>query len=149
MGSPSGPGIKNLLQRRSRRRCTIDPWVGKIPWKRARQCFCLENPMDRGTWQAIVQRVTKSWTWRNRLSMHAGMIRDRDEEIHKVRAGRVVSARTSVLVEWVCWMCFSAWKFSKPHTVGIFMEASLHKHEWQMSEWHRSVVSDSLRPHGL
>ena len=23
----------------------------------------LENPMDRGTWQAIVHRVAKSWTW--------------------------------------------------------------------------------------
>ena len=24
---------------------------------------CLENPMDRGAWRAIVQGVTKSWTW--------------------------------------------------------------------------------------
>ena len=26
------------------------------------QCSCLDNSMDRGTWQAIVQRVTESWT---------------------------------------------------------------------------------------
>ena len=26
------------------------------------QYSCLENSMDRGTWQAIVQGVTKSWT---------------------------------------------------------------------------------------
>ena len=26
------------------------------------QYFCLENPMDRGTWQAIVYRVAKSQT---------------------------------------------------------------------------------------
>ena len=26
------------------------------------QCSCLENPMDRGAWQAKVRRVTKSWT---------------------------------------------------------------------------------------
>ena len=32
------------------------------------QYSCLENPMDRGTWQAIVRRVTKS---RTRLSTHA------------------------------------------------------------------------------
>ena len=32
------------------------------------QYSCLENPMDRGAWQAMVQGVTKSWT---RLSMHA------------------------------------------------------------------------------
>ena len=27
------------------------------------QCSCLENPMDRGAWQAIVHGVTKSRTW--------------------------------------------------------------------------------------
>ena len=26
------------------------------------QFSCLENPMDRGTWQATVHGVTKSWT---------------------------------------------------------------------------------------
>ena len=26
------------------------------------QYSCLENPMERGAWQAVVQRVTKSWT---------------------------------------------------------------------------------------
>ena len=26
------------------------------------QYSCLENPMDRGDWQAIVHGVTKSWT---------------------------------------------------------------------------------------
>ena len=26
------------------------------------QYSCLENPMDRGAWQAIVRGVTKSWT---------------------------------------------------------------------------------------
>ena len=25
------------------------------------QYFCLENPIDRGAWQATVHRVTKSW----------------------------------------------------------------------------------------
>ena len=26
------------------------------------QYFCLENPMDRGAWQATVRMVTRSWT---------------------------------------------------------------------------------------
>ena len=26
------------------------------------QYSCLENPIDRGAWQDIVHRVTKSWT---------------------------------------------------------------------------------------
>jgi len=34
------------------------------------QYSCLENPMDRGPWWAIVPRVTKSWAWLKWLSMH-------------------------------------------------------------------------------
>ena len=34
------------------------------------QYSCLENPMDRGAWQAIVHRVKKSQTWLKRLSMN-------------------------------------------------------------------------------
>ena len=26
------------------------------------QYFCLGNPMDREAWQAVVQKITKSWT---------------------------------------------------------------------------------------
>ena len=36
------------------------------------QYSCLENPMDRGAWQATVHRVTKSWTRLKRFSMHKG-----------------------------------------------------------------------------
>ena len=32
------------------------------------QFSCLENPMDRGAWQATVQAFTKSWTRRKQLS---------------------------------------------------------------------------------
>ena len=31
---------------------------------------CLENPTDRGAWQATVHRVAKSWTLPKQLSMH-------------------------------------------------------------------------------
>ena len=34
------------------------------------QNSCLENSTNRGTWQAIDQRVTKSQTWLKRLSTH-------------------------------------------------------------------------------
>ena len=34
------------------------------------QHSCLENPMDRGAWQATVHRVARSWTLLKRLSMH-------------------------------------------------------------------------------
>ena len=32
------------------------------------QYSCLENPMDRGAWQATVHRVTQSWTQVERRS---------------------------------------------------------------------------------
>ena len=53
--------------------------VGSIPgWGRSPggghgnplQYSCLENPMDREAWQAIVHRVAKSRTRLNQLSMH-------------------------------------------------------------------------------
>jgi len=34
------------------------------------QDFCLENPMDRGAWQAIVHSVAKNQTWLKWPSMH-------------------------------------------------------------------------------
>ena len=35
------------------------------------QYSCLENPIDRGAWRAMVRGVTKSWTQLKQLSMHA------------------------------------------------------------------------------
>ena len=35
------------------------------------QYSCLENPMERGAWQAMVHGVTKSQTWLKQLSLHA------------------------------------------------------------------------------
>ena len=56
----------------------FDPWVEKIPWRRKwipwrspLQYSCLENPMDRGAWQATVHGVAKSQTQlRNFTSLH-------------------------------------------------------------------------------
>ena len=33
-------------------------------------CSCLENPMEKGAWQATVHRVIKNQTWLNRLNLH-------------------------------------------------------------------------------
>ena len=41
------------------------PGLGKSPGEgnaNPLQRSCLENPMDRGAWWAIVHRVTKHWT---------------------------------------------------------------------------------------
>ena len=53
--------------------------AGLIHWSRrspggghnnSLQYFCLENPMDRGSWWAMVHRVAKRQTWLKWLSMH-------------------------------------------------------------------------------
>ena len=53
--------VNNLLQCG---RPGFDPWLGKVSWRRKWQTtpVLLENPMDRGTWQATVHGVTNSWT---------------------------------------------------------------------------------------
>ena len=60
-------GVCWLRWQRIRLRCgrpRFDPWVRKIPWRRAWQPTpsCLENLMDRGAGQATVHRVAKSRT---------------------------------------------------------------------------------------
>ena len=68
-GGPSGK--EPACQYRRCKRCRFNPWVGKIPWRRAWQPLqysCLENPIDRGASWAAVHRVTKSQI---RLSTHA------------------------------------------------------------------------------
>ena len=47
------------------RKHRCDPWVEKIPWRRAWQptpVFLSEKPMDRGAWWAAIPEVKKSWT---------------------------------------------------------------------------------------
>ena len=48
-------------------------WLGKSSGSghgNPLQYSCLENPMDRGDWQATVHRVTKSWTQLKRQRAH-------------------------------------------------------------------------------
>ena len=49
------------------------PGFGRSPGGRhgnPLQYSCLENPMDRGAWWAIVREVTKSWTWLSDFHFH-------------------------------------------------------------------------------
>ena len=63
--------VKKLIcQRRRHKRCEFNPWIRRILWRKAwqpTQYSWLENPMDRGAWQATVHRVKKK-----QLSMHTG-----------------------------------------------------------------------------
>ena len=49
------------------------PGLGKSPGGghgNSLKCFCLENPVDRGAWRAMVHRGTESCTRLKQLSMH-------------------------------------------------------------------------------
>ena len=43
------------------------------------QYSCLENPMDRGAWQATVHGVTKSWTQLSDYTIKRGLTVSTDE----------------------------------------------------------------------
>ena len=64
LGLPDGAsGKEPVCQCRRCKRRGFNPWVGKIPWRRAWQPLQysnLKNPLDRGTWQATVHGVTES-----------------------------------------------------------------------------------------
>ena len=56
-------GKESACRCRRHKRCGFSPWVRKIPWRRKwhpTPVVLLENPMDRGTWQATVCGVMES-----------------------------------------------------------------------------------------
>ena len=57
------------------RHMSLIPGLGRSPGGGcALQYSCLENPMDRGAWQATACRFPKSWTWLQQLSTHTPSI---------------------------------------------------------------------------
>ena len=69
-GFPGGTsGKEPACQWRRLKRLWLDPWVGKIPWRKWQPTpVCLENPMDRGAWWATVHGVAQSRTRLKQLS---------------------------------------------------------------------------------
>ena len=68
-GGASGKETASQCKRHKRR--GFDLWAGKGGGHgNTLQYSCLENPMDRGAWWAMVHRVTKSWTQLKHLSTH-------------------------------------------------------------------------------
>ena len=71
--SPGGTSGREPACQRTGLRSGFDPWVGKIPWRRAWQptpVFLPGESQDRGAWWAMVHGLTKSQTW---LSTHMKM----------------------------------------------------------------------------
>ena len=69
-----------------------------------------------------------------------------DEEIQRARSGRVLSTAASVPVELECitlplWTRSPTWKLSEPHTIGMFMGASLCRYDWSLTPFLALVSS--------
>jgi len=65
MGFSGGSVVKNLPAMHKRQEILVGSLGGDDPLEEGWQptlYSCLENPMDRGAWQATVHRVSKSWT---------------------------------------------------------------------------------------
>ena len=64
MGFPGGRAVKNLCANAGHARDVgLIPGLGRSPGVgigNSLQYFCLENPMDRGAWQATVHGATES-----------------------------------------------------------------------------------------
>ena len=99
--SGGASGQEPACQCRRCKRLRLDPWVGKIAWRKAGKPLeysCLENPMDRGAWRAMVYRVTKSLTRLKWLSTH-GRTRVCTTRTNHIFEERLLSSKFSGLYQ--------------------------------------------------
>ena len=96
MGLPRWLGGKeSTCQCRRCKRCGLDPWVRKIPGVgngNPPQCSCLENSMDRGTWQSTVYGVKKvghEWAIEHTLKWWPSCIEDLHVLFLKIHDGGI------------------------------------------------------------
>ena len=67
------------------------------------QYSCLENPMDRGAWQATVHRVTQSQTQLKQLSRHTLLLLYYIYNLQKInRSGKIQSIYPSLSTYLPC-----------------------------------------------
>ena len=67
------------------------PGLGKSPGvgnSNALQYSCLENPIDRGAWQAIIHRVAKSQTGLKQSTIHTHTALFFTMKIHKLKGSK-------------------------------------------------------------
>ena len=107
MGFPGGSGGKESA-------CSAGdldsiPGLGRCPGGghgNPLQYSCMENPMDRGAWQAMVHRVTKIWTWLKRLSTMVAQWKNLpavQETWVRAPARRFPGERNGNPLHYLCW----------------------------------------------
>ena len=80
LGFPGGAsGKESTCQCRRHKRGGFNPWVGKIPWRKAWQptlVFLLRESHRQGSLVGCSSWSPKSWIWLERLSMHTSDLFD-------------------------------------------------------------------------
>ena len=138
-------GKEPTCQCRNYKRHGFDPWVRKIPWKRAWQPTPVFLP--GGAWRAPVLRLTVGDDWVTGHSMPQPL-------------SAIVSFQQKISSFW--WNCMASESFlphsSFQHDGGTEVsQCQQFLSRWQTDssgqlgsvQFSRSIVSDSLRPHGL
>ena len=64
------------------------------------QYSCLENPMDRGPWQAIVRRVVKSWRPPSDYHFHSHVYMDGTSTLQLCSVSKSCLTLCDPLVTW-------------------------------------------------
>ena len=93
----SASGKESACYCRKRKRCRYIPWSGRSPGGghgNPLQYSCLENPMDRGAWQATVHRVAKNrtqlkWLGMQRLDLFSFFKKEIKRKADKIDETRV------------------------------------------------------------
>ena len=110
----------------------LDPWVRTIPWKRRRQptpYFFLENPVDRGVWEATVHRVTRgSDDWATEHTAPTWSL----GAVHKVHLSSDVGAGVLTVASVFTLGCVCFWVSYLPPLAYLLLH------------WHVTLVLQSL-----
>ena len=123
-GPPSGTnGKEHTCQCRRYKRCRS----GRSPRGgngSPLQYSCLENPMDRGAWQAVVHGVAWSWTWLKLLSkhacMHMGLLSAQELNIYCPRNEIILITVSQVLYPFYRWRNWGSEMPSLPKDSQLF-----------------------------
>ena len=92
------------------------------------QYSCLENPMDRGSWQAMVHWVIKSQTWLKWLSMHSC----KQETIEECEHIGFISRTSQIVKCYQFYICIIKWFKYKINSFYWWLKFSFNK--WNQSK---------------
>ena len=113
----------------------LSPGSGRSPRKRngnPLQYSCLKNPLNRGAWQAVVQRVAKSWPW----------LRTQPTELHRTEDN--TSAETYQLTREGCSEWTQQRKESQAEKGRCPFESNFNCHQSKSCDGHRlEALEDS------